>query len=170
MGIENAFPTKKNSYCKYCEYQQLCPLWKHLNFGDEVVEGDELGAGTIKKLVDRYAELAREGTEITREKESLKELLVSYAEKGNFEQLFGEESKLGLKKSDMYAAKDKQELQHFLAEVGLLEEASDIPYYKLNSLVKEKKLTPEQIQTYLTRKDSRKLTPGKKKEGEGGSE
>lgn len=170
MGIENAFPTKKNSYCKYCEYQQLCPLWKHLNFGDEVVEGDELWASTIKKLVDRYAELAREGTEITREKESLKELLVSYAEKGNFEQLFGEESKLGLKKSDMYAAKDKQELQHFLAEVGLLEEASDIPYYKLNSLVKEKKLTPEQIQTYLTRKDSRKLTPGKKKEGEGGSE
>lgn len=64
----------------------------------------------------------------------------------------------------MYAAKDKQELQHFLAEIGLLEEASDIPYYKLNSLVKEKKLTSEQIQTYLTRKDSRRLTPSKKKE------
>ena len=38
MGISTAFPTKQNAYCKYCEYQELCPLWKHLNYGDEAVD------------------------------------------------------------------------------------------------------------------------------------
>lgn len=64
----------------------------------------------------------------------------------------------------MYSAKDKDELQKFLAQQGLLEEASDIPHYKLNALVKSQKLTPEQIQTYLTKKDFRRLTSSKKKE------
>lgn len=164
MGLENAFPTKQNSYCKYCEYQQLCPLWKHLNYGDEIVAWGTLWEQTIKKLVDQYAKITRESTELIKEKESLKEILVAYAEKGGFQQLFWEESKLGIAKTDMYAAKDKDELQKFLTQQGLLEEASDIPHYKLNALVKSQKLTPEQIQTYLTKKDSRRLTSSKKKE------
>lgn len=164
MGLENAFPTKQNSYCKYCEYQQLCPLWKHLNYGDEIVAWGTLWEQTIKKLVDQYAKITRESTELKKEKESLKEILIAYAEKGGFQQLFWEESKLGIAKSDMYSAKDKDELQKFLAQQGLLEEASDIPHYKLNALVKSQKLTPEQIQTYLTKKDFRRLTSSKKKE------
>lgn len=164
MGITTAFPTKQNAYCKYCEYQQLCPLWKHLNYADEAINWGELGEQTIKKLVDQYAKLARESTELNKEKESLKEILVAYAEKGGFEQLFGEESKIWISKSDSYSAKDKDELKKFLAEQGLLEDAIEIPYYKLNTLVKNQKLTPEQIQTYLTKKDSRRITPSKKKE------
>lgn len=63
----------------------------------------------------------------------------------------------------MYSAKDKATFQEFLAEQGLLEAASDIPYYKINALVKEKRLTPDQISTYLEKKPSRRLTPSKKK-------
>lgn len=32
MGVENAFPALANPYCKYCEYQNICPLWQHLNY------------------------------------------------------------------------------------------------------------------------------------------
>jgi hypothetical protein len=39
----------------------------------------------------------------------------------------------------------------------------DLPYYKINTLVKEQKLTPEQMQTYLDKKDSRRLTASKNK-------
>lgn len=163
MGSENAFPTNQNPYCKYCEYQELCPLWKHLNYGDESVDWWSLGEQTIKKLVDRYAKISSETSELNQEKKSLKEILINYAEKKKFEQLFGEENQLSIKKSDTYSAKDKADLQKLLAELWLLEEASDIPYYKLNALIKEKKLNPEQIQNYLTKKDSRRLTPSKKK-------
>lgn len=94
MGVENAFPTKQNPYCKYCEYQNLCPLWQHLNYGEELVNGGALGETTIQKLVDHYAQIACQSTELNKEKESLKELLISYAEEKGFEQLFGKESKI----------------------------------------------------------------------------
>ncbi|MBQ9553545.1 PD-(D/E)XK nuclease family protein [bacterium] len=43
MGAKTtAFPTKQNPYCKYCEYQMVCPLWQHLNCEDETVDAGEL--------------------------------------------------------------------------------------------------------------------------------
>ena len=89
--------------------------------------------------------------------------MIAYADKGGFEQLFWDENKLTIKKTDSYLAKDKASLQEFLAEQGLLDEVMDLPYYKINTLVKEQKLTPEQIQTYLDKKDSRRLTASKNK-------
>ncbi len=161
MGVENAFPTKQNPFCKYCEYQSLCPLWQHLNYGEELVNGGELGETTIQNLVDRYAQIARQSTELSKEKDSLKELLIAYADQKGFEQLFGKESKIWVAKGEIYSVKDKADFQQFLAEHGLLEAASDIPYYKINALVKEKKLTPDQISHYLDKKASRRLTPSK---------
>jgi hypothetical protein len=34
---KTAFPTNANNYCKFCEYQNLCSLFMHMNYGDEVV-------------------------------------------------------------------------------------------------------------------------------------
>lgn len=162
MGVKNAFPTKQNPHCKYCEYQNLCPLWQHLNYGDEIVKWGALGEQTIQHLVDRYTAISHKSTELNKEKESLKDILTSYAEEKGFEQLFGKESKIWISKGESYSAKDKSDFQNFLAEQWLLEEASDIPYYKINALVKEKKLTPEEIAHYLEKKASRRLTPSKK--------
>ena len=131
--------------------------------GDELVEWGSLWAQTIKKLVDQYAKISRETSELTKEKESLKEILIAYADKGGFEQLFWDENKLTIKKTDSYLAKDKASFQEFLAEQGLLDEVMDLPYYKINTLVKEQKLTHEQMQTYLDKKDSRRLTASKNK-------
>jgi hypothetical protein len=39
MGVKDAFPTNQNAFCKYCEYQNVCPLWQHLNIEDEIVNG-----------------------------------------------------------------------------------------------------------------------------------
>lgn len=164
MGVENAFPTNQNPYCKYCEYQMLCPLWKHLHYGAETINAGELGEQTIASLVDQYAQLSSQISQDTKQKDFLKELLVAYASEHNFEQLFWSEAKLGVSKSQTFSAKDKLALQKLLSELGILDEYSDIPYYKLAALVKDKKLTPDQVSTYLDTKDSRTLRASKKKE------
>ena len=164
MGVENAFPTNQNPYCKYCEYQMLCPLWKHLHYGAETINAGELGEQTIASLVDQYAQLSSQISQDTKQKDFLKELLVAYASEHNFEQLFWSEVKLGVSKSQTLSAKDKLALQKLLSELGILDEYSDIPYYKLAALVKDKKLTPDQVSTYLDTKDSRTLRASKKKE------
>ena len=164
MGVENAFPTNQNPYCKYCEYQMLCPLWKHLHYGAETINAGELGEQTIASLVDQYAQLSSQISQDTKQKDFLKELLVAYASEHNFEQLFWSETKLGVSKSQTFSAKDKLALQKLLSELGILDEYSDIPYYKLAALVKDKKLTPDQVSAYLDAKDSRTLRASKKKE------
>ena len=164
MGVENAFPINQNPYCKYCEYQMLCPLWKHLHYGTETINAGELGEQTIASLVDQYAQLSSQISQDTKQKDFLKELLVAYASEHDFEQLFWSETKLGVSKSQTFSAKDKLALQKLLSELGILDEYSDIPYYKLAALVKDKKLTPDQVSTYLDAKDSRTLRASKKKE------
>ena len=164
MGVENAFPTNQNPYCKYCEYQMLCPLWKHLHYGAETINAGELGEQTIASLVDQYAQLSSQISQDTKQKDFLKELLVAYASEHDFEQLFWSETKLGVSKSQSFSAKDKLALQKLLSELGILDEYSDIPYYKLAALVQDKKLTPDQVSTYLDAKDSRTLRASKKKE------
>ena len=164
MGVENAFPTNQNPYCKYCEYQMLCPLRKHLHYGAETINAGELGEQTIASLVDQYAQLSSQISQDTKQKDFLKELLVAYASEHNFEQLFWSETKLGVSKSQTFSAKDKLALQKLLSELGILDEYSDIPYYKLAALVKDKKLTPDQVSAYLDTKDSRTLRASKKKE------
>ena len=166
MGVENAFPTNQNPYCKYCEYQMLCPLWKHLHYGAETINAGELGEQTIASLVDQYAQLSSQISQDTKQKDFLKELLVAYASEHNFEQLFWSEAKLGVSKSQIFSAKDKLALQKLLSELGILDEYSDIPYQKLASLVKDKKLTSDQISSLLSAKDSRTLKASKKKSGE----
>lgn len=164
MGVENAFPTHQNPYCKYCEYQMLCPLRKHLHYGAETINAGELGEQTIASLVDQYAQLSSQISQDTKQKDFLKELLVAYASEHDFEQLFWSETKLGVSKSQTFSAKDKLALQKLLSELGILDEYSDIPYYKLAALVKDKKLTPDQVSAYLDTKDSRTLRASKKKE------
>lgn len=164
MGVENAFPTNQNPYCKYCEYQMLCPLRKHLHYGAETINAGELGEQTIASLVDQYAQLSSQISQDTKQKDFLKELLVAYASEHDFEQLFWSETKLGVSKSQTFSAKDKLALQKLLSELGILDEYSDIPYYKLAALVKDKKLTPDQVSAYLDTKDSRTLRASKKKE------
>ena len=164
MGVENAFPTNQNPYCKYCEYQMLCPLRKHLHYGAETINAGELGEQTIASLVDQYAQLSSQISQDTKQKDFLKELLVAYASEHDFEQLFWSETKLGVSKSQTFSAKDKLALQKLLSELGILDEYSDIPYYKLAALVKDKKLTPDQVSAYLDVKDSRALRASKKKE------
>lgn len=164
MGAENAFPTNQNPYCKYCEYQMLCPLRKHLHYGAERIDAWELGEQTIANLVDQFAELSAQISENTKQKDFLKEMLVAYAAQHGFQQLFGEKSKIWLTKSQTFSAKDKQALQNLLADLRILNEYSDIPYYKLASLVKDKKLTSDQVSTYLDQKTSRTLRASKKKE------
>ena len=162
MWVKNAFPTNQNAYCKYCEYQNVCPLWQHLNIEDEIVNWWELWDITIKKLIDQYAEYSQRATEANKEKEAIKEIIIEYAQKKELEQLFWEKYKLSVSKTDNYSAKDIEELKLLLQKKNLMDDAIDIPYYKLNALVKDQKLSQEEIKNYLNKKDSWRLTPWKK--------
>ena len=116
--------------------------------------------------MDQYVHLSSQISQDTKQKDFLKDLLIAYASEHDFQQLFGSDSKIGITKKQIFSAKDKLALQKLLSELGILDEYSDIPYQKLASLVKDKKLTSDQISSLLSAKDSRTFKVSKKNSGE----
>lgn len=158
---KNAFPTNANNYCKFCEYQNLCPLFLHMNYEDEAVSWWVLWESTIKKLVDQYVKLSKDVNELTKEKDSIKDILVEYAKEKNFEQLFGNENTIWLSAWINYSPKNKDEFIEYLKDNWLYDKATDIPYYKINSLVKDWDLSQDAINEHLESKESWKINPKK---------
>ena len=159
---KQAFPTQANNFCRFCEYQNLCPLFMHMNYADEVVSGETLWENTIKKLVDKYVDISKQTNELTKQKDSIKDILVEYASKKNFEQLYWNESTLWMSEWTNYTAKDKNAFIDYLKKEWLFDKAADVPYNKINDLIKNWDLSQDAIDEYLEWKDSRRLTPQKK--------
>ncbi|MFA6256108.1 MAG: hypothetical protein WC606_02890 [Candidatus Absconditabacterales bacterium] len=159
MGDKKTFEPKENNFCKYCEYYSLCPLWAHLKFDDEVV-GSELGEKTVKGLVDEYVALSKQESQAKNDKELIKVLLIAYLEKNNLLKLFGNVYKISTSQIENISIKDKIAVKNILQELGILNEAMEIDRFKLQKLVKEKKLSLDQLGDTVKKNSSRILRGG----------
>ena len=79
---------------------------------DEIVVGDS----TAKQLVDEYAEISAQASDLKKKKDQLKDILQTYALKKKVEKLFGESHQLSAKPTVNYSIKDKMALRHYLEE------------------------------------------------------
>ncbi|MBO4204136.1 hypothetical protein J5893_04955 [bacterium] len=61
---------------------------------------------------------------------------MEYAKEKHVEQLFGNTSDLGISSGMSYSAKDKEKFIQYLKDHGLYDKAADIPFHKINSLIK----------------------------------
>jgi len=113
MGDKKCFEPKQNTYCKYCEYYSLCPLYAHLKFDDEVV-GGELGEKTVKGLVDEYCTLAKTESKAKSDKELIKSLLVEYLDQHDLLKLFGNTFALSASKSENISLENKEKVKNIL--------------------------------------------------------
>jgi len=165
MGDRKCFEPKQNNFCRYCEYYSLCPLFAHLKFDDEVV-GGELGEKTVKGLVDEYVELSKKESQAKRDKDLIKNILVEYIEEHDLLKLFGTTGKISASKTENINIEDKEKVKNILGELGVLNEAMELDRFKLQKLVKEHKLSLEQLGDAAVKKISRTLRGGVKKDNE----
>lgn len=160
MWDKKCFEPKENVYCRYCEYYSLCPLFAHLKFDDEVI-GGELGEKTVKWLVDEYVALSQQESQAKHDKDLIKILLIEYMEQHELLKLFGNASKISGSKSENISVEDKETVKNILSELWLLNDAMELDRFKLQKLVKEKKLSLEQLGDWAVKKISRTLRGGK---------
>ena len=161
---KNIFPTKSNSFCQYCEFSNICPLFLHLNQEDEMLDGWVLWETTVKRLVDEYARISKQISQETKEKDSIKEVLIEYADSKWYEQLFGNENNVKISKWGNYSIKDKESLKKYLIEKWLFNEVWDISWSKVNWLVEDWTIDEETAKNLLEYKDSWRVSVSKKKE------
>lgn len=156
MGDKKCFEPKENNYCRYCEYYSLCPLRAHLKFDDEVVWG-ELGEKTVKWLVDEYVELSKQESQAKHDKDLIKNILVEYIQEHNLLKLFGNTWKISVSQTENISIEDKEKVKNILGALWLLNEAMELDRFKLQKLVKEHKISFEQLGDAAVKNVSRTL-------------
>ncbi len=93
--IEKAenFPPKQSVLCDWCEYRNICPLWKH-EVKVSVLPPNKYAEDSGVQLVKRYLELSYQVEKSKDELSELEQAIFAYAEKEGVGQLDGPEHRL----------------------------------------------------------------------------
>jgi putative RecB family exonuclease len=167
------FPPQKSALCDWCEYQDICPIWKHPK-EMEKLDINEYKKDTGVKLVSKYSELEEEKItlkkrieEIEREQEKIKEAALELAERENILVIDGPDKQLKIEISDEYYTPAKsefpelwQKLRDFLIKEGKFEEVSTVNRRMLNYHLNKgswPKEFIENIKQFLIRKVEKKV-------------
>ncbi len=127
---ENEFPAIESSLCDYCEYQQICPIFRHKWCEDE----------NTSSLVNKYWEICNKISEMKEIQNQLREKLIEYAEKNDLERIYGNGRYVDIKKYKNISFKEQGKLKEILKEHNLYEKYSKIDLISLSNAYTSKNL------------------------------
>jgi len=170
------FPPFKSALCDWCDFQQICPLWKHPK-EVEKLDKNKYRQDSGVKLVTAYSELEekkkklkQEIIEIEKEQEEIAEAAIEFAEKKDIQVIDGPDKQLLVTIKEELAAparrddQDKWEgLRHSLIKSGKYIEVSTVNSSMLNRMMKSwpQELVAK-IKDFLVKKVVRKVELRKK--------
>jgi putative RecB family exonuclease len=163
----NNFSPNKSVLCDWCDFQNICPLWKHPK-EMEVVPINEYKKDPGVKLVVAYKkleegknELKEEIQKIEEEQEKIKEAAIEFAESKEISIIDGPEVRLKVDIKDELRAPTRSEnqemwegLREFLRIEGKFEEVSTVNNNMVNYKIRNKIWDSdfiEKVGKYLTR-------------------
>jgi len=147
-NIENTkkFPANETALCSWCNYQGICPLFKHEVELEEKEVNEYLNDSGVK-LVNEYVKLKAEQKEYNHEAdeklEKLKEALIEFCKKENIEIVIGSDNKISVKEYESIkfpakGSKEREELVKMLKKIGKFDEITDLDIYALARIVKSR--------------------------------
>lgn len=128
-----AFMPQESGLCRFCDFQSICPLFVHQSYDEEIV----LGESTIREIVDEYAQISNDISQLTKKKEALKDILISYLKDKDILKLYGNKSALSYSLQTYYKLLDKEKLYLKFQEKGLLDTVLELDRFKIDKLFKE---------------------------------
>ncbi len=126
---------KKSNLCKWCEYRELCPEFKHLTkFEDKSIQEFKENQGV--KFVDEYSEIKNELSKLKKKEEELKNNLIQFSKKKKVNTIYGSDFKVRVNKyKKVIYPDDKQELINLLKKKDNWKELESINYPRFQSKV-----------------------------------
>jgi putative RecB family exonuclease len=143
------FPPHKSALCDWCDFQQICPLWKHPK-KMEKLEENEYKKDPGVKLVTCYSELEEEKkqlkakiSEIEQEQAKIAEAAVKFAGKKDYWVIDGPDKQLVLTVKEELGVPSRKEdserwegLRNVLIESGKYVDVSIVNNSMLNRMLK----------------------------------
>ncbi len=167
--VERAFPTHESPLCNWCDFQGICPIWRHrLAVGETQEPAPAVANG--KMLVDRWAELDAKKKELSTEEDRLSEeidrikaKLVQYARAQGFEVVAGSEMEASVSTKESWTLPRKTqepeqaaELEASLRDSKWWEEVSGLYVSRLRKLLDEGTGADPALRALIERFASRK--------------
>lgn len=110
----NQFPPRESALCQWCEYRQLCPLWKHLYIAAQqaaqLTPLPDDGAALVNRLAEldrERKELAHQHDELTAELERVRQAIIRYAQERGVQRVFGADRIATIKRQIRWAIPSK---------------------------------------------------------------
>ena len=151
------FEARESGLCPYCEYQPLCPLFKHKYQVDEL-PAEDAREEDGRALVNRYAELNNKIAELEQLKDDVKERLVRYAESNDARYVYGSDRIANVKvyHNPWFPNQDDPEREAFeslLREQGLFDDYTRLDTFALSKAFQKNQLPDDaakKLEPYVT--------------------
>lgn len=165
--IETAteFEPKKSAICDWCDFQNICPLFKHLYHLEELASREYKKDDGLN-LADQYSAILDEEHLLKEEKKRLKDALVEYCGLFGCQVVYGTDRTIRLKRVKELRfppAKDerRRELERLIEESGRWKELSSLSLSKLTRVLQLGKF-PEalagQLAPFYTEEEAYRLS------------
>jgi putative RecB family exonuclease len=147
IEAETSFQPRASGLCNWCEFQMMCPEWKHDFETKELAPNEYLKEGGVK-LVNEFAKVKEEQDKIGEKLERIKEALVLYAKKKNVTVVFGSDIKASVKaypklsfpkKGDM----GQKDFFEAIKKIGLWDALATVDVYELAKRINNGELHPD---------------------------
>jgi RecB family exonuclease len=132
------FEPRQNPLCDWCEYQPLCPLYRHQH---EREGGDP--APRMTEVVDEWIDLKRRGREVYRRLDELSPLINAFADEHGYRRLFGTDGAAIDRRPQHVTAPVDEMVRAILEPLGLWERVLSVDPAKLNALIESRTLSPD---------------------------
>ena len=132
------FEARQNPLCDWCDYQALCPLFRHRHERDR---GDP--APRMTEIVDEWIALKRQGRDVYRRLDELGPLINAFADEHGYRRLFGTDGSAIDRRPQHVTAPVDEKVREVLEPLGLWEQVLSVDPAKLNGLIESRTLSPD---------------------------
>lgn len=132
------FEPRQNPLCDWCDYQRLCPLFRHR---EEKLHGDP--APRMTEIVDEWIALKRRGREVYQRIDELAGLINAFCDEHGYRRLFGSDGAAVDRRAQHVTVPDEEKLRQVLEPLGLWEKVLSVDTKKLNDLIESRTLPPD---------------------------
>ena len=144
------FEPRDNPLCGWCDFQHLCPLYKHK------FEREQTPA-KVGQLVEEWIRLKREDRERWRRMEEVGAILKAYAEEHGLKRLYGEDGAVQVVQR-VESAPAPEAVRAALEPLGLYESVLAIDTKRLQDLIESRTLPPHVEDALLSSREEVRTT------------
>ena len=128
----NNFPPTPSPLCDWCEYRQMCPMWKHLYKKSQI--SNLKSQKEVEEIVKEYFRLKDQNSQNSDRLDELKTFVYGFMDDQKVERVFGEEGYLTrtIKEKNVY---DLEKLKDVLKPIGKWDEILEPDEKKIDKIL-----------------------------------